>query len=230
MSYTLPSLITAVRDVVNDDSGGFWTDAEITRYLNDADKDIAIRSGCMKHIDAASTSTHTGSSLTFTSSRRIVPDADDDVYMRSVTYVGHKISYLEYLITGTTSMGLYHIYYTNIGHLVLQSAFPECWFEHGRNAYLDPVPDAYSINEYVIDGPTGSMAESDDSPEVTTLYHELLIVYACAQCFHKIGRIDIYSYLMSIYVSEIEYYKNGIEEIVPDTKAMTNQYEFGKVT
>ena len=46
---------TAVRDVLGEVTALRWTDAEIKRFINDAERDIAIKSGCYEATVAITT-------------------------------------------------------------------------------------------------------------------------------------------------------------------------------
>ena len=55
MSVTLTTLISRVRSNVNESTSRFWSDAEITTWLNDGCKDIARRTETIQHFDTTVT-------------------------------------------------------------------------------------------------------------------------------------------------------------------------------
>ena len=50
---TLSGYITEVRRLLHDATGVFWTDTELTDYINDARSRIVRDTGCLRHLDTS---------------------------------------------------------------------------------------------------------------------------------------------------------------------------------
>lgn len=61
MSTTLATYITEVRRLLHDAIGAFWTDSELTDYINDARNRVVRDSGCLRTIQKANISANTES-------------------------------------------------------------------------------------------------------------------------------------------------------------------------
>ena len=57
--YTLENMRLRVRDLLNESTADFWTDAMLNRMLNDGERDVAIKGLCLTHIDSISTTSST---------------------------------------------------------------------------------------------------------------------------------------------------------------------------
>lgn len=193
-TYTLTTLISEVRDLLNEDSADFWTDAQLTRFINDAERDIAIRSGCIKNID----------SLTATANVRLV------------AFTGYKVGYLEY---STTGLGLMKVLPGQLGRIPTEGVTPEKWFESGSNVGIEPIPgDTYSFNAYTNDYPSAEMSAGGNAPKVPSYAQFLIILDALASALEKEKRYSQATQVRSIYENGLEFLTNDIEEFVPESQ------------
>ena len=55
---TLSGYITEVRRLLHDATGVFWTDAELTDYINDARNRIVRDTGCLRYLAPSSVTTN----------------------------------------------------------------------------------------------------------------------------------------------------------------------------
>lgn len=227
--YSAMELITRIRDIINEDVARDFTDAELLRYINDADRDIAIKSECIRHIDSLSTSV--ASPLLSFDGSYVLDTTYADTYLRSVAFTGYKVAYLEYLPSAIVGRGLRSILIPMVGHIPDEGVSPINWFMSGNDVYLDPTPStSYSLSAYVVDYPSTEMAVGSDTPGVTPPFRPLIILYVVSVCLMKDGKLPQSQMIYAMYMNELTYLKNQLIEQVPDTKAMTNWHEFNKVT
>lgn len=220
--YQLSNLVTYVRDLINEDVADFHSDAEIKRYINDGEREVAIGGMCVQNIDTAATATHSGT-LAFVTSALVTAGSADDIELRSATWSGYALSYVE-----ENYVGLWRMLSQIEGHLPLGTR-PTSWHTHGVNVYIEPLPDAvYSTQQYVVDAPSAEMSADANTPTVPMGFCNLIITYAVAQCLKKEGRLAAFQLLMAMFGAELAYLKASLIDIVPDTKSRTNEYLWEK--
>jgi len=192
-TYTLTTLISGVRDLLNEDSADFWTDAQLTRLINDAERDVAIQSGCIKNIDTLTATVNT----------------------RLVSFTGHKIGYLEY---ATGGLGLMQIFPGQVGRIPTDGVTPEKWFSVGGNVGIEPIPGvAYSFNAYVHDQPSAEMSAGGNAPKVSSYTQFLIILHTLANALRKEKRYSQATQIMAIYENGIDFLTNDIEDFMPES-------------
>jgi len=183
--YTLENMRTRIRDLINESTALFWTDAELNRLINDGERDVAIKSLCLESIDSLSTT-----------------DA-----IRLVAFTGYKAIYLEYVPSGT-NRGLVEILPVQLGRFPFNSTEPQYWFENGLNVGIDPLPDAtYTLNAYVADYPSTEMSANPDIPQIPDDFRPLIVLYAYGRALQKEGRFPQARLILSIYNNELLYSK-----------------------
>uniref|UniRef100_A0A6M3K968 Uncharacterized protein n=1 Tax=viral metagenome TaxID=1070528 RepID=A0A6M3K968_9ZZZZ len=142
MAGTYPNLDAAdlearVRTYLNESTAGFYTQAEIWRWLSVAAKDIAQKTLCVRRVLDA---------LTTDSARTVNTNA-------------YKVLHVEYIPTSGRSVMLTKIDPLRVGHYpgvtVGTEGAPLYWYEFGSTIGLDPIPDVstYKLRLYVADLP-----------------------------------------------------------------------------
>ena len=128
MPYTLAELRTRTREILNEATAAFFTDAEIDRWLGDAAWDI---SGVMRCVEALGTITLSNGDNDYAIAADAivvlhVQDQATGVGLRKVTpsMAGHTSSET----TGETGLG---------------------WYEFARTLYIEPIPDATAQGKQV---------------------------------------------------------------------------------
>ena len=193
-TYTLTTLLSGVRDLLKEDSADFWTDAQLTRLINDAERDIAIRTGCIKSIDTLTATVNT----------------------RLISFTGYKVGYLEY---ATTGLGLMRIFPGQVGRIPTDGKTPEKWFKVGSDVGIEPIPDvAYSLNAYVHDKPSAEMSAGGNAPKVSSYAQFLIILHTLSNALRKEKRYSQATQILSIYENGIEFLTNDIEEFMPESQ------------
>lgn len=200
-AYTLSNLRTRVRYLLNESTAAFWTDAELNRWLNDAQRDIAIKSTCIRVIDSTTTT----------------------AAQRYVSFTGYKVLHVEY-----NSIALPKIHPTQIGRAQTSSTgAPAFWFESGARVYFDPIPDnTYTVYLYVVDYPSAELSDGSPTPTIANNLRPLMVLYALSKAYEKDKRFGPAAQLMGMYESELWHARLDRVEIIPDSREVL---EWGKV-
>lgn len=121
-----------VRTYLNESVAGFYTQAEIWRWLSIAAKDIAQKTLCVKRVLDAQTASST----------------------RTVTTNAYKVIYVEYIPSSGRNQMLIKIDPLRVGHYPINGTTPQYWYEFGSTIGIEPLPDAtYELRLYVADMP-----------------------------------------------------------------------------
>ena len=194
--YTLEDLRDRARDILNEDTADFWSDAQLTRLINDAEREIAIKAMCIQHIDSLSTSAST----------------------RVVAYSGYRCMFLEHLVSTTEGLGLRKILPLNAGRQWEEGSTPQKWYESGSNICIEPILVATSnLNAYVVDYPAQEMSNNPDLPSIPPAYRPLIILYTLAQALKKEKRFSQSAHLRSVFEAELMHTRYDKSEIIPDS-------------
>lgn len=192
----LVDIRTNVRYLINESTASRWTDAELNRWINDAERDIAIKANCYEAIE----------SVTTTASSRLVP------------FTGNKVMYIEYIPVSGTIIGLQAISPKSMGHVSTTANTPQFWFQWGGNIVLEPIPDAaYTLNVYTCKSPDYEMYDSTDEPMIPVEFHNLIILYVMSQAYFKVGKYSMSGNLYIQYVAELQNLINTYQKRVPDS-------------
>lgn len=185
MAYPdLSDLRTRVLTITNEAStSSIFTSTVLNRFINDAERDIAAKTGCLEHID----------SLTTTASTRSVP------------FSGYKVKNLEYIPVSGTRIGLPKITLKHFGRLPLTGTTPQYWTQWGGFVLIEPIPaSAYTLYATISDYPLVEMSSDTDEPSIPSTYHEDLIWYAVSRCYMRKGRREQAAYAYNRYIEDIQ--------------------------
>jgi len=185
MAYPdLSDLRTRVLTITNEAStSSIFTSTVLNRFINDAERDIAAKTGCLEHID----------SLTTTASTRSVP------------FSGYKVKNLEYIPVSGTRIGLPKITLKHFGRLPLTGATPQYWTQWGGFVLIEPIPTTvYTLYATISDYPLVEMSSDTDEPSIPSTYHEDLIWYAVSRCYMRKGRREQGAYAYNRYIESIQ--------------------------
>lgn len=188
MTYPdLSDLRTRVLTITNEAStSSIFTSTVLNRFINDAERDIAAKTGCLEHID----------SLTTTASTRSVP------------FSGYKVKNLEYIPVSGTRIGLPKITLKHFGRLPLSGATPQYWTQWGGFVLIEPIPaSAYTLYATISDYPLIEMSSDTDEPTIPATYYEDLIWYAVSRCYMRKGRREQAAYAYNRYIEAIQFKK-----------------------
>jgi len=192
-TYTLATLITRVRALLNEDTADFWTDAQLTRMVNDAERDIAIRTGCIKNIDTLTATINT----------------------RLITFAGYKVGYLEY-----SELGLPKTMPGQVGRGPASGITPEKWFENGTSVGIEPIPTiAYTFQAYLHDYPSAEMSADAHTSKLPTYAVLLIVLYVLMTALEKDKRHGQAMMIRTMYENELAFLINDVEEYMPESTA-----------
>ena len=185
MAYPdLSDLRTRVLTITNEAStSSIFTSTVLNRFINDAERDIAAKTGCLEHID----------SLTTTASTRSVP------------FSGYKVKNLEYIPVSGTRIGLPKITLKHFGRLPLTGTTPQYWTQWGGFVLIEPIPTTvYTLYATISDYPLVEMSSDTHEPSIPSTYHEDLIWYAVSRCYMRKGRREQAAYAYNRYIEDIQ--------------------------
>ncbi len=193
--FSLSTMITRIRSLLAEISVSFWSNAQITSYINEAIRDIAKQTGCIQHIDSATTTTST----------------------HLVAFTGLKCHAVEYIPTSGTRKSLIKISPLEVGHNTFDGVTPQFWFEDGSNVGIDPIPDTtYNLSLYISDYPTADLSVNTEIPCIPPAFRSLITPYAVALAFSQDRKPKPVEYLLSIYNNESLYTAINILSNTPD--------------
>ncbi len=199
MAYPdLSDLRTRVRAVVNEDSAStFLPNAVLNRFLNDGERDVACKTGCIENIDSLTTT----------------------AFSRLVQFSGHKIKDLEY-IAASARVGLQKITLKHFGHVQLDGAAPQYWTQWGNTALIEPLPGstAYTLHAYVSDYPPTEMSEDTDEPAVPASFYEDVVQFAVIRSLLRDRKFQHAAFAYNKYIESIQIKRRAIIAQQNDTK------------
>ena len=175
---------TLVRYTLQEPTASLWSDTELYRHINDAERDIAAKTGCYESV--VLTSTTSGS--------------------REVPFVGYRVRYAEYVPSSGTAVGLIFITPKMLGNVELAGTVePKYCFQWGNNLIIEPKPAAaYNIRLYIAGMPEYNMYTATDEPVVPREFHEAIVPFACAMALIKAKRPASASMLLRQYNAAIK--------------------------
>lgn len=185
MAYPdLSDLRTRVLTITNEDSNSMvLTSAVLNRFLNDAERDIAAKTGCLEHIDTLTTKVST----------------------RTVQFSGFKVKNLEYIPATGNRLGLPRITLKELGRRPLTGVVPQYWTQWGGLVLIEPIPVlTYTLYATISDYPLTEMSSDTDKPSIPAVYHEDMVWYALSRCYMRKGRREQAAYAYNRYIESIQ--------------------------
>jgi len=180
-AYILSDIRTATRDLLNEATARFWTDAELNGYINDGLREIAEFSGCIQNTDAKTTTASA----------------------RTVSFDGYDIAAIEY--KPTTGRWTSLVQSDPLQNAQLVGTEPQRWFTGNGTATIEPTPDAtYNLNFYVNDVGVELTADAN-TPAIPLAFRPLLIWYACYRAYQKEQNYGAANLYHQIYRNEMIY-------------------------
>lgn len=185
----LSDIILRVRDKLNESSASFFSDAQITRWINDGELDVAVKGLCLENTQVKTT---TNGQRTF-----------------SITCV--KAFHVEYVPATGTPIGLVKINPSYLGRVPYDGVLPQYWFKWGGYIGIEPKPAAtYTLNVYTSIIPSAEMALTTDEPEIPAAFHDLIVSYAVQRGLLRDHLFSMFSALYYQYIYELQMARNEI--------------------
>jgi hypothetical protein len=181
---SLSDIRTEVRYHLDEATASLWSDAELTRHINDGEADIAAKTGCYQYVASAVT----------TANSRLVP------------FTGYKVRHAEYIPASGPHVGLIFITPKMLGNIPINDgAIPQYCFQWGQNLIVEPMPEAvYNLKLYISTWPGYLMAGNADEPLIPKEFRENLPLFAGAMAFLKAKRPMTSGILYRQYMSSLQ--------------------------
>lgn len=194
----LSDIRTRLRSLLNEPVFILWTDEELDRLINDGERDIAIKTGCIESIDAVTT----------TASSRLVQVS------------GYRAKYVEYVPGSGRPKGLARVNLRQFGYLDTNGATPQYWCQWGRHLLIHPLPDdAYNLNVYMADWPQVELSADADTPEIPADFHNLIPAYGHWKALLKQRKFGSSGAAYQDYIGALQRSRAQLVERWPDTRA-----------
>jgi hypothetical protein len=188
-TYTLTNLLVATRELLNEPTASFWTDATLTSNINEGMRVIAQTTGCYRTIQSVST---VGST-------------------RLVSYTGYKCIAIEY-----NNIALIKITPVELGHVPLDGITPQYWFEEANKVGIEPIPPAiYSLTVYACAAPT-DLSGASDVPVIPYSLCGLIPYYAAAKALYQDSKNGAAAQLMGMFNKELDFMSKSLLPNIPN--------------
>jgi len=182
-------LLSRVRDLLGESSAGFYTDAEIKRWLNDGETDVAIKSLCIESVE----------SKTATINARTV----------ATDYV--KVHAVEYVPASGDPRGLIKITPLHVGHYFDSGTEPQAWFPWGQTVGIEPIPIAeYPLNVYCSSIPSARMSNDTDEPKVPLAFVPFIVQFAYIRGLYKDRLFGVAAAEYKSYIANLQVMRDSI--------------------
>jgi len=200
MSLTLSDAITQVRGVLNEATASFWTDAEITYWIQEGCRDFSSKT---LMVEAEDDITLVAGQLSY--------DSTDEPFIATVIEPYAAI----YYTNAGDYKGILKTHPRKLGNLhKFTAGTPLFYTLHNRKIYVWPLTTATEVAA----GAKINLLYSkvtDDVTEITDEYQHIPIIYAMARAKMKDQKFAEASALMSQYVMVVNFEradKHGREE------------------
>lgn len=204
-------IATRVKRQFGDEAGAQITDADIIRWCNDAQTDIAINNDLLQV--SAYTATTAGTQKYTVPSNLLI--------LRSVKWQGVKLQMVSMeeadaltLSTSTTS----------------PAGVPNTYWQFARQIYLWPIPAANGTSDLVLYYTRQPVAITavGDTPELPLQYHNRLVEYCIAQAAELDDNLQQYAMKMQQFKSGIDNLKDNAtweqHDVYPSITASLRDY------
>lgn len=185
MGFSLNSAITQIRGFLNEPVAAFWTDTELTFWLQEGVRDFSSKS---LMIEATGYITLAANQLVY--------DADDESFISDVIEPYAAI----YDDGNHNWKGLVKVHPRQMGHLLKAAAGDPLYYcLHAREIYIWPLTTADIVT-------AGGMVkllyakETQDITEVNDEFQHIPLIYACAKAKEKDQKFQEANALFSQYI------------------------------
>lgn len=189
-SYTLTNLLATTRTLLQEEYANFWSDSQLTAYINEAIRVMAQLTGCYRTISSVSTAETT----------------------RLVAFTGYKCIAVEH-----NNMALIKITPVEVGHIPIDGIEPQYWFEEDGYIGIEPIPQAiYSLTVYACSAPT-TLVNGNDVPVIPFSLCGLIPYYAAAKAFYQDKKNATAAQLMGMFNKELDFMSKSLLPNIPNT-------------
>lgn len=199
MSFpSLTDIRSRVWTLMNESSSStFLPSTVLNRFINEAERQIATKTGCLESIDSTSTIAST----------------------RTVQFSGHKIKDIEYIPGSGNRIGLQQLTLKHLGSAQADSTTPQYFCQWGNKALIEPMPGTttYSLYLYLSDYPQVEMSEDTDTPSIPASFYEDIVQYAFFLSLVRDRKFQQASFIYNRYIESIQAKKQLIVAQKPDS-------------
>lgn len=195
VSLTLLELKAMSRASLDEATAALFTDANILAWINAAERDIAVKSGCIEVILSLETVPYTrlvaftgdkvnsvelvtNSSTAFLVGGEVNWEDTDDTKWQDTNDTVWYDSMQELWIPYPPYSGI-RVTPHNLGHVSLRDLVtPQYWFQWGQNIVIEPIPyEVYTLNVYVSKSPSDQMSTDTHVPQIPLEFQECIVPY-----------------------------------------------------
>lgn len=196
-STTAATIITRARQILNEETAGFWDDTELLRWVNDGQSDIAEKALCIQTTESISLVSDTIEYTPTTSYIKVVDvwftDSSGDIWALKKVDPGAK---------GAAREELYS-----------QSETPKCWYEF--NGKVGVFPSMSSVTTETITvffAQQSTDVTSAQSVVVPAIFDSCLVNYVVAMAHQKDRKYQDFQFFWQRYENELNRYRQDFIE------------------
>lgn len=204
-------IATRVKRQFGDEAGAQITDADIIRWCNDAQTDIAINNDLLQV--SAYTATTAGTQKYTVPSNLLI--------LRSVKWQGVKLQMVsmeeaDALTLSTSSSS--------------PTGVPTTYWQFARQIYLWPIPSTNGTSDLVLyyTRQPDALTATSDTPELPLQYHNRLVEYCIAQAAELDDNLQQYAMKMSQFKQNVDNLKDNAtweqHDVYPSITASLRDY------
>jgi hypothetical protein len=193
MSLSLANAITEVRDILNETAALFWTDAQITKWIQEGCRVFSSKTLLVEDTQV----------LDPPIANKLVYTASDETWIGDVLEIYAAI----YDDGAQGYKGLVKVHPRQIGNLATRTAGPPkyyCFFD--RSIYIWPLPSAAVVTSGQISFLFAK--ETDDITALEDEYQHLPIIYATAKAKQMDQKFGEASSLLAQFYQELQFERN----------------------
>lgn len=194
----LSDLRQRVRDLLNESGVLFISNAILNRWINEGERDVAIKSLCYESEVSLTTAAN--------------------VRTASGTFI--NVFSVEYVASSTSRLGLGKITPRMVGHLSLTGITPQYWFPWGSKACIEPIPQAaYSLIAYCAIAPTSEMANDTDEPQIPADFIPWIVQFAYIRGLIRDKKYASAAMAYQMYMNAMMIARNNMMRKYADTRS-----------
>ena len=204
MSLTLANAVTEVRDVLNEASAEFWTDAQITKWIQEGTRIFSSKTLLVE--DTQVLDPLISNTLVYTAAEE--------------TWIGNTLEIYAAIYDNGSNVykGLVKVHPKQIGNLALGTTGPPKYYcLHDRSIYIWPLPSASVVSSGQISFLIA--IETDDITDLEDEYQHLPVLYATAKAKQKDQKFAEAGSLMSQFFQELNFERTDKHERKVDSLA-----------
>jgi hypothetical protein len=190
MSLTLAQSITECRDILNEATPAFWTDSQITKWIQEGSRIFSSKTLLVEDTQV----------LDPPIANKLVYTATEETWIGDVLEIYAAI----YDDGSQNYKGLIKVHPRQIGNVATTTAGPPKYYcLHDRSIYIWPLPSAAVITNGQISFLIAK--ETDDITAITDEFQHLPIIYAVAKCKQKDQKFAEASSFLAQFYQELQF-------------------------